>query len=696
MVMDLLGICKRDLGLTLYPREVFEHPTLAALGSYLAQALARLHGELAPASASAQAGGDQSWRMPIWGQERPFVAPAQTLPGPVFLLSSPRSGSTLLRVMLAGHPDLFCPPELHLLPFETLAERQDALAENYLGEGLQRALMDLTGLDGSASQQILANWTEQGMDIPMVYGKLLELTGDRRLVDKSPTYGFSLSTLNRAEQIFDQAKYIHLVRHPYAVIDSFVSNRMDKLFQIPDQEPYGLAEQVWRGSNHNILSFLTGIEGDRHHTLCYEDLVRDPEQAMVALCKFLDLPFHSALVDPYSDRDQRMTDGVTAQSLPIDDPNFHRRKTIDPSLADAWKTVQLPRPLGTDSQTLAQIWDYNLPFDSPLTGSGQGAQGKPLPDSAQGKPLTPPSPSVTPKVPWIQTEPLATMAEQTVTVRGLDLRLCTWGAPDRPAILCLHGVLEQGAIWDAIAPTLVAQGYRVIAPDLRGHGQSAHLGPEGNYQLLDHLADIDALTQGLGLETLTVVGHSMGAMVAAALTVARPDRVNGLVLAEPVVPGVDDSTETADQLTAHLDYLAHSPTHVVYPNHAAACDRLRQALPFLGPERAAALTDRILQPVLGGVQWTWDPRLQVRTRFGLSGGTFTRDRYGQILQGISVPTTLIFGESSEFVRPEDQTFQSQRLPHGSVHHIPGGHQLPLESPQALVEIIAAALPELKS
>jgi acyl transferase domain-containing protein/aryl carrier-like protein len=688
MVMDLLGLCKRDLGLTLYPREVFEHPTLATLSRYMVQELERIHPELGGSSNSAspdETVGEDNWRIPIWGQARTFAPPAQKLPGPVFLLSSPRSGSTLLRVMLAGHPDLFCPPELHLLPFKTLAERQDALAENYLGEGLQRALMDLVGLDGSASQQLLAQWIEQGMDIPTVYDKLQEFSGDRRLIDKSPTYGFSLSTLNRAEQIFDRAKYIHLVRHPYAVIDSFVSNRMDKLFKIPDQEPYGLAEQVWHSSNHNILSFLKQIEGDRHHTLCYEDLVRDPEQAMVALCQFLDLPFHPALVDPYGSAEQRMTDGVTAQSLPIDDPNFHRRKTIEPALADTWKTVKLPYPLGTDSQALAATWHYALPVGSSSRGSGQGAQDKPLTTPPPRHPVT-----------WIQTEPLTTMTEQTVTVRGLDLCLCTWGTPDRPTILCLHGVLEQGAIWDAIAPTLVAQGYRVLAPDLRGHGRSAHLGAEGNYQLLDHLADIDALIQELGLEPLTVMGHSMGAMVAAALTAARPNRVNGLVLVEPVVPGADDGTQTADQLTAHLDYLTNRPTHTVYPDRTAACDRLQQALPFLSPERAAALTERILQPVPGGVQWAWDPRLQVRTRFGLSGGTFTRDRYGQILQGISVPTTLVFGKGSEFIRPEDQTFQSQRLPHSGVHHIPGGHQLPLESPQALVEIIGTALPELKS
>src|SRR5205823_4379308 len=50
------------------------------------------------------------------------------VPGPVFVLSSPRSGSTLLRVMLAGHRDLFSPPELHLLPYDDLRAWHEGLA----------------------------------------------------------------------------------------------------------------------------------------------------------------------------------------------------------------------------------------------------------------------------------------------------------------------------------------------------------------------------------------------------------------------------------------------------------------------------------------------------------------------------------------------------------------------------------------
>ena len=65
------------------------------------------------------------YELKIGGERKPRPPsrrPAQKNRRMVFLHSSPRSGSTLLRVMLAGHPDLFCPPELDILPFERMGE----------------------------------------------------------------------------------------------------------------------------------------------------------------------------------------------------------------------------------------------------------------------------------------------------------------------------------------------------------------------------------------------------------------------------------------------------------------------------------------------------------------------------------------------------------------------------------------------
>ncbi|MDB9529237.1 alpha/beta fold hydrolase [Oscillatoria sp. CS-180] len=665
MVMDLLSLCKRDLGLTLYPREVFEHPTLEALSQYLAHELERIQlGQSVPSASPTDEQPDLT--IPIWGRDRQFSTVKSQNESAIFLLSSPRSGSTLLRVMLAGHSDLFCPPELHLLPFETLVERQSALANSYLDQGLQRALMELKGLDADASQALLDEWTAAGMTVPEIYRKLQTLASDRQLVDKSPTYGFSASTLNRAEQIFKGAKYIHLVRHPYAVIDSFVRNRMDKIFDLADTDPYRLAERVWTISNQTILNFLATIDPTRHHFIRYENLVTRPETVMKRLCKFLSIPFRSAVLDPYEQREQRMTDGVKAQSRPIDDPNFHQRRAIDPELAQAWKLVALPHELSLDSEALAQQLGY--------------AQLEKA-DSAIAAALTSTG------------HPLATLQEHQIHVRGLDLCVCTWGADTGQPILCLHGVLNQGAIWDAIAPALVQQGYRVIAPDLRGHGKSAHVGPEGNYQLLDHLGDIDALVQQLGLETFPVVGHSMGAVIAASYASARPEQIQSLTLVEPVVPSAETDS-SAEQLTTHLNYLAVPPVHPIYASLSEAADRIQRTIPGLSLAWAEKLAARIVEPVKGGVRWRWDARLQVRTRFGLSGGTFTRDRYAQLLQHIQAATTLIFGKQSDFNRPEDLTFQQQNLRGAKVVSIPGGHHLPLQSPAEVASELLKRLGDL--
>jgi hypothetical protein len=85
------------------------------------------------------------------------------------------------------------------------------------------------------------------------------------------------------------------------------------------------------------------------------------------------------------------------------------------------------------------------------------------------------------------------MEEEMVDVRGAATCLCTWGPPNGPTLLIVHGILDHGAAWDAVARSLAARGYRVVAPDLRGHGRSAHLATGASYHLIDFVADLDAL-----------------------------------------------------------------------------------------------------------------------------------------------------------------------------------------------------------
>ena len=94
------------------------------------------------------------------------------------------------------------------------------------------------------------------------------------------------------------------------------------------------------------------------------------------------------------------------------------------------------------------------------------------------------------------------------------------GAP----VVLLHGSgpgVTAWANWRLVLPPL-AERFRVIAPDARGHGRSAHVGAGGYYHFPDYVSDLDGLVTELGLHAPTVVGHSMGGTVSCWFAAARP------------------------------------------------------------------------------------------------------------------------------------------------------------------------------
>lgn len=674
MVVEVLNACKRDLHLALYPREFYERPVIAALAPYLTGEVERVHQHALGTGADLMTPEITTWAWSSRQPNRAYSQPDDQNPGIIFLLSSPRSGSTLLRVMLAGHPALFSPPELHLLPFEAMPEWHQELGLSYLGEGLQRAFMELMTLDAEASKTLLDTFITQNVSIQSVYAKLQDLASPRQLVDKSPTYASSLQVLQRAEALFEGSKYIHLVRHPYAVIESLVRNRMDKILGIEGGDPYRLAEQVWTQSNRNVLDFRQQIGPDRHYLIHYETLVTHPAQEMERLCEFLEIPFDAQVLQPYAG--QRMTDGVHTESMPINDPNFLQHNRIDPALAQVWQQIKLPRPLGDPACELAADLHYELPHQPAAARTeGRSATMAPLPAA-------------------LTTKQQHCRQESDLVVNGLRICLCHWGPQSGPLILGLHGVLEQGAAWDSVAQPLAEQGYRVVVPDLRGHGCSDHVGLGGTYQLLDYLADVDAIARQLTAQPMTLVGHSMGSAIAATLASVRPHLVRELVLVEPVLPAESQDHEVVAQLTTHLDYLAAPPQHPLFADCTVAAERLRRSTPSMSAEMALTLAKRLTEPDNGGVRWRWDPRLQIRTGLGFSGSAFSRTRYLQLLRQLTVPVTLVYGDTSDFNKPEDLALQQAALPDAHRVILPGEHNLPIDAPAELAAVIATVAPQV--
>ena len=120
----------------------------------------------------------------------------------------------------------------------------------------------------------------------------------------------------------------------------------------------------------------------------------------------------------------------------------------------------------------------------------------------------------------------------------IELATHTWGDSGPPVVL-MHGLSSAGYHYDNLAPTLVADGWRVIAPDFRGHGDSPRA--PGTYTITHYAADVEALLESLG-EPAVLGGHSLGGATAVYLAGSRPDLVRGAFAEDPPLyhgqPGV--------------------------------------------------------------------------------------------------------------------------------------------------------------
>jgi len=221
-------------------------------------------------------------------------------------------------------------------------------------QGLQSALVELMGIGIEESQAQINDLVEQNAPTHQVYDLLQKLAGDRVLVDKTPNYALNPNVLERGEAIFEEPKYIHLVRHPYAVIESYVRHRLYANLPLEgnDCDPYQLAEAIWLRGNRNLLQFRQTIAPERYRLIYYEDLVAEPERVMRELCEFLCIPFDEAVLHPY---DGKRTIGG------LGDPDILQHDRIEGRLGEVWKTIRLPHPLGSEAKQLAAQLNYPLP-----------------------------------------------------------------------------------------------------------------------------------------------------------------------------------------------------------------------------------------------------------------------------------------------------------------------------------------------
>lgn len=253
-----------------------------------------------------------------------------------------------------------------MLTYSTLQERWQALNNDFnrhLLDGTVRALKEITSCSDEEAVQRMSHYEAQNLTVQAFYLELQQGLGDRLLVDKTPSYSYHIDILNRIETLFKDALYIHLIRHPYGMIRSFQDAKLDQLVPFLRQSAFSSrerAELIWLMSHQNIGDFLQRVPAERQLQIRYEDLVKTAERTMQQVCEFLNIPFVSAMLNPYQNKAQRMLDGIQTPLERSGDLKFHLHGSIEASRADHWRQFHHEDFLGDDAIQMARSFGYEV------------------------------------------------------------------------------------------------------------------------------------------------------------------------------------------------------------------------------------------------------------------------------------------------------------------------------------------------
>lgn len=244
----------------------------------------------------------------------------------------------------------------------------------------------------------------------------------------------------------------------------------------------------------------------------------------------------------------------------------------------------------------------------------------------------------------------------------LRLAYWTWGDAGAPPLLLIHGGRDHARNWDRVAEAF-RDDYHVIAPDLRGHGDS-EWARGSTYTLSEHVIDLVALIDLMG-GPVRVVSHSFGGAITLLAAGIFPEKFDRIVEIEGAGARMEDTPRptTPGQLrrwvTTMRSYEQQTPR--VYPTFGEAVARVREANRSLSPEMAEHLTRWASHGMDGGYVWKFDPWVHGRTPSEL-----THEEMVAAWEAVTAPVLHMVGSDSHLRRgqfdskPLDDYFSDSR------------------------------------
>ncbi len=229
----------------------------------------------------------------------------------------------------------------------------------------------------------------------------------------------------------------------------------------------------------------------------------------------------------------------------------------------------------------------------------------------------------------------------------LRLHYVDWGNEQAPPLLLVHGGRDHCRNWDWVAQALRAD-YHIIAPDLRGHGDSQWM-IGGTYRMSDYVYDIAQLIHQTIDRPVNIVSHSLGGMISLRYAGLYPDRVRRVVAVEGLGPPPAWLAEhlakpVAQRLVDWIDQVRGLSGRLPrrYPTLEDAFRRMHEENPHLSPQQARHLTVHgINQNEDGTYSWKFDNYVRLFAATGLAP-----EQLYDIWGNITCPVLLVRGTES--------------------------------------------------
>ena len=261
----------------------------------------------------------------------------------------------------------------------------------------------------------------------------------------------------------------------------------------------------------------------------------------------------------------------------------------------------------------------------------------------------------------------------------MELNLHEWGDPSAPPVVCIHGVNAHGRRFRKLAEERLAGRFRVLAPDLRGHGSS---GWEPPWTLSSHAHDVLETLDAAGVRRAQWVGHSFGGRLVLELAVLAPERIERAALLDPAI-----------QLLPHVgfDFAERERADRAFDSEEdAIAERLETGVSTQRPYLEEEIREHLVQHPDG----RWRFRYCQSAVVSMYGELTTPSPPPETLR---VPTLLLHAGEFGLVR-EDQ-IDAYRLALGElieVVEVPGGHMVYWDAYEQTADAIDRFLEDARS